>query len=168
MNRVELLAYTDADLALTEALETDPQVMRELGGPIHRSRIPEIHCRRLNDPWWLKITLDRHEPAVGTIGIWEKEMDGTTIHETGGLVLPAFQGRGVATTALRLLIERVRAEPQFDFMHAFPGVSNMPSNALCRRFDFDLLGQRDLEYAGRDLRCNHWRLATPGKDPPIE
>jgi hypothetical protein len=40
---VELAAYTDADLALTEALETDPEVMRELGGPIPRAKLPEIH-----------------------------------------------------------------------------------------------------------------------------
>ncbi len=95
-----MLTYTDADLELTEALETDPLVMSELGGPIERSRLPEIHRRRLDDPWWFKIALALSGPAVGTIGIWEKVLDGTTIHETGWLVLPAFEGRGVATAAL--------------------------------------------------------------------
>jgi hypothetical protein len=32
-----LQGYADADYWLTEALETDPEVMRELGGPIERA-----------------------------------------------------------------------------------------------------------------------------------
>jgi hypothetical protein len=34
---MELIRYEDADLELIDALETDPTVMRELGGPIERS-----------------------------------------------------------------------------------------------------------------------------------
>lgn len=157
---MELLPYEDADFALTEALETDPDVMRELGGPTDRGRLPEVHQRRLGDPWWFRIVPVPSGPAVGTIGIWEKELDGATIHETGWMVLPEFQGRGIATAALGLLIRRVRDEPRFESMHAFPPVTNAPSNALCRKFGFSLLGQRDFVYAGRTLRCNHWMLAT--------
>jgi len=151
----------DADLPLTEALETDPEVMRELGGPIARSKLPDVHRRRLNDPWWFKFAVEPSGPAVGTIGIWEKDFRGATLHETGWMVLPAFQGRGFASAALGLLIQRVRAEPRFERMHAFPPVANAPSNALCRKFDFSLLGDTDFSYAGRTLRCNHWALETP-------
>ena len=108
---VELQAYTDADLALTEALETDPEVMRELGGPIEREKLPEIHRRRLGDPWWFKIVDGPAGTAVGTIGVWETRHGEETLHETGWMVLPAHQGRGIASAALTLLIERVRAEP---------------------------------------------------------
>jgi RimJ/RimL family protein N-acetyltransferase len=158
---LELAAYTDADLPLTEALQTDPEVMRELGGPIARSELPETHRRRVEDPWWFKIVAEPGGPAVGTIGIWEREHGGATIHETGWMVLPAFQGRGIASAALTHLIDRVRAEPRFPAMHAFPPVANAPSNALCRKFDFTLLGQADFVYAGRKLHCNHWVLETP-------
>jgi RimJ/RimL family protein N-acetyltransferase len=158
---VELAAYTDADIELTIALETDPEVMRELGGPISRERIQGIHERRLGDPWWLKIVPEPGEPAAGTIGIWPKELDGDTVHETGWMVLPEYQGRGLASAALARLIELVGAEAQFESMHAFPPVSNAPSNALCRKFDFELIGERDFVYAGRQLRCNHWVRATP-------
>jgi RimJ/RimL family protein N-acetyltransferase len=158
---VQLVPYTDADLPLTVALETDPDVMRELGGPIASSAIPAIHQRRLTDPWWLKIVPEPGGPAVGTIGIWPAEHDGDTIHETGWMVLPEFQGRGIASAALTMLIERVRAEPVFESMHAFPPVTNAPSNALCRKFGFELLGDADFVYAGRTLHCNHWALATP-------
>jgi RimJ/RimL family protein N-acetyltransferase len=132
--------------------------MRELGGPIASSEIPGIHRRRLNDPWWLKIVAEPSGPAVGTIGIWEKHFGEATIHETGWMVLPAFQGRGIASAALELLIERVRAEPRFESMHAFPPVTNAPSNALCRKFGFSLLEEINFSYVGRTLRCNHWAL----------
>jgi RimJ/RimL family protein N-acetyltransferase len=103
---VQLVRYEDDDFELTEALETDPVVMRELGAPIERSRLPAIHPRRLRDPWWFKIVPAPGGPAAGTIGVWESTLDREVIHETGWLVLPAFQGRGLASTALRSLIER--------------------------------------------------------------
>jgi len=40
---VRLLPYTGADLRLTEALETDPGVMHELGGPIPMSAVLDAH-----------------------------------------------------------------------------------------------------------------------------
>ncbi len=44
-------------------------------------------------------------------------------------------------------------------VHAFPGVVNAASNALCRRARF-LLAEEDAEivFSGRPLRCNHWAL----------
>jgi len=157
---VELVTYTDADIALTEAIECDPVAMKELGGPVPRSEIPEVHRRRLaaaDGGWWLKIV---PEPgaAVGTIGIWTSSWEGSPIQEVGWTVLPAFQGRGHATQALRLLLERVRAEPRFTHLHAFPGVTNAPSNALCREFGFSNLGECDVQFRDRTLRCNHWEI----------
>ena len=157
---MELRAYTDDDLWLTEALETDPDVMRELGGPTDRARLPETHRRRLAAPWWFTIVAEPGRPPVGTIGIWETTHDGEEIHETGWMVLPAHQGRGIASAALTLLIERARAEPRFPSIHAFPPVTNAPSNALCRKFGFVLLGQGDFVFHGRTLHCNHWALDT--------
>jgi RimJ/RimL family protein N-acetyltransferase len=157
---MELQAYTDADFWLTEALETDPEVMRELGGPIERDKLPAIHRRRLGDPWWFKIVLEPGGPPVGTIGIWETTHGDVTVHETGWMVLPDHQGRGIASAALTILIERAEAEPAFPSLHAFPPVTNDPSNALCRKFGFTLLGQDDFVYSGRPLHCNHWALDT--------
>jgi RimJ/RimL family protein N-acetyltransferase len=155
---VELLRYDDGDYSLTEALETDPVMMRELGGPTDRERLPEIHRRRIDEPWYFKIVPDPSGLPAGVIGIWDNELDGAAIHETGWMVLPAFQGRGIATSALGMVIERARREPRFESIHAFPAVTNAPSNALCRKYEFELLGARDFVYHGRTLHCNHWRL----------
>ena len=43
-------------------------------------------------------------------------------------------------------------------MHAFPGATNAPSNGICRTLGFSLLGQRDVDFAGRVLHTNHWRI----------
>jgi RimJ/RimL family protein N-acetyltransferase len=159
---VELLTYTDADIGLTEAIETDPEMMAELGGPIDAEQIPAIHRRRLEGiaagDWWLKIVPDPSGPPAGTIGIWPATHDGAQIHEIGWMVLPAFQGRGIASAALEAILSRARSDPGFSSIHAFPGVTNGPSNGLCRKFGFERLEERDGAYAGRALRCNHWKL----------
>jgi RimJ/RimL family protein N-acetyltransferase len=160
---VRLRAYTEADLALTHALEGDPDVMRHLGGPSSPAEIEDAHRRRLADSWWLVIEADG--ATAGTIGIWETEHDGERIHETGWTVLPAHQGRGVATAALALLLERARAEPRFGAIHAFPGVDNDASNALCRRFGFTHAGDARFAFRGHELHCNHWVLRTRASRP---
>jgi RimJ/RimL family protein N-acetyltransferase len=161
---VDLVAYADADIELTEALETDPAVMAELGGPVSATDIPAIHRRRLTTTeaggWWFVIVPEPGGPRVGTIGIWESTTGGERVHEAGWMVLPAFHGRGIASEALGLLIERARAEPEYDSIHAFPGVTNPASNALCRKFGFELLGELNGDYRGREFRVNHWRLDT--------
>jgi RimJ/RimL family protein N-acetyltransferase len=159
---MELVTYTEADIALTEAIETDPAMMAELGGPVPAESIPAVHSRRVggiaNGDWWLKIVPEPGGPAAGTIGIWPREWEGEEIFEAGWMVLPAFQGRGIAGQALALLIERARTEPRFRSLHAFPGVTNQASNALCRRAGFELIAESQGEYAGRPFRVNHWRL----------
>jgi RimJ/RimL family protein N-acetyltransferase len=143
-------------------METDPEVMSELGGPVPREEIPALHRRRLDgvatDPWWFVVVTDDGE-AAGTIGIWETEHDGATVHETGWMLARRFHGRGLASAALALLLERAREEPRFEQLHAWPGVANPASNALCRKFGFDLLGEEDGRYRDATFRVNHWVLA---------
>jgi len=142
-------------------METDPEVMSELGGPVPREEIPALHQRRLDgvaaDPWWFVIVTDDGEPA-GEIGIWETEHDGATVHETGWMLAREFHGRGLASAALAELLDRARGEPRFQQIHAWPGVTNPASNALCRKFGFELLGEEVGGYRGAILRVNHWVL----------
>jgi RimJ/RimL family protein N-acetyltransferase len=74
-------------------------------------------------------------------------------------VLPAFQGRGIAGMATAQAIATARSEHKHRFLHAFPSVDNAPSNAICRKLGFTLLGEYEFEYPkGSFMQCNDWRL----------
>jgi RimJ/RimL family protein N-acetyltransferase len=160
---VQLRPYADDDIWLTKELETDPEVMSELGGPQPPESIPKTHARRLKHvdagDLWLVI---EPEPGVaaGTIGVWPTTQEGIDMFEVGWMVLPRFQRQGVATRALSLLIKRCRAEPRIDAVHAFPGASNIASNALCRRAGFTWIAEMEVLYGERPLRVNHWELGV--------
>lgn len=168
MRAVRLVPYADLpeNLELTRSLESNPAVMRELGGPVAETEIEAIHKRRAASveagDWWLKIVVCDEaglETTLGTIGIWLREWKGSADHEIGWMLLPAFQGRGLASQALGLILEQARASGSFERIHAFPATGNEASNALCRKHGFELRGEHDVEYAGRPLRCNDWYLA---------
>jgi RimJ/RimL family protein N-acetyltransferase len=76
----------------------------------------------------------------------------------GWMILPRFQKRGLATQAAREALARATAEKKFPVVHAFPGTTNAPSNALCSRLGFERVEECDIEYQARPLRCNHWRI----------
>ena len=155
---VGLRPYAKEDLWLTETLEMDPEAMSELGGPRTKEKIAEVHRKRVADPLYFAITVEGEPRGVGEIGIWTSEVEGSPIHETGWMVLPSYQGRGIATAALREVIARAQSEPEIQRVHAFPGVTNKPSNALCRRAGFEHLGELEIPRDDGTLRCSHWAL----------
>jgi RimJ/RimL family protein N-acetyltransferase len=76
----------------------------------------------------------------------------------GWMVLPQFQGKGIGSQAARQILDMARSQKKFQFVHAFPGIANIPSNAICKRAGFSKLEECEVEYAGRTLRCNHWLI----------
>jgi RimJ/RimL family protein N-acetyltransferase len=163
---VELVPYGERDIWLTRALETDERVMGELGGPWPAEAIDGIHRRRMDSiargTWWFTIVPEPGTDPVGMIGIFGSVFGGRAIGEAGWSVLPEHQGHGYASSALRLLLDRARSDGRWGAIHAFPGVANAPSNALCRKFGFELVGDTSVDYGGRSLRCNHWILRESG------
>ncbi len=153
---VRLQPWEPGDRELLRRLVGDPAMMEHLGGPEPDDRIADRHQRYLAlAPTQLKI-LDDGSPA-GWVGYWEREWQGEAIYETGWSVLPAFQGRGLATAAMRQLISLIPADR--GCLGAFPNVENAASNAVCRRLGFTLHGAHEVEYPpGHVLRCNDWRL----------
>jgi RimJ/RimL family protein N-acetyltransferase len=160
---IRLRTYTDDDRWLTEAIETDPVMMADLGGPLPAEEIPRVHQRRLDGiaadrVWYFVVELVPDRRVVGSICLWADAVAGGYRSEAGWAILHEFQGRGLATAALRLLIERAVEDGRWGDIHAFPGVSNGPSNAVCRKGGFVNIGEETVDYAGRSLRCNHWVL----------
>jgi RimJ/RimL family protein N-acetyltransferase len=106
-----------------------------------------------------KIVHEASGEPCGSVGFWAREWQGEQVYEIGWSVLPAFQGRGIATMATSQAIERARAQGTYPFVHAYPSVDNPPSNAICRKLGFSLLGEHDFEYPpGNPMRCNDWRF----------
>jgi RimJ/RimL family protein N-acetyltransferase len=146
------------DHALLAALLGDPAMMEHLGGP----ETPEKIASRQADyerPGSLQFRIVDPETgdAAGWIGAWERDWRGGRVYEVGWSVLLSHQGRGLATAAARELLGRLDGLP---FAHAFPGVDNAASNAICAKAGFELLGACDFEYPpGSTMRCNDWRRA---------
>lgn len=158
----------DVELGDVEAyvrMRCDPVMMAELGGPVPREGIEDKVKRDVESAWaghsWIEMIVPddaRPEVVAGSVVIWSHTDDGETLSEIGWMVLPEFQRRGLAKWAVRTLLERARNERRWGVVHAFPGVTNVPSNALCRSLGFTLVGDREVVFAGRRLQSNHWQI----------
>jgi len=155
-----------SDVAAYVRMRCDPAMMAELGGPVPRAGIEakvETDVRRTRaDEWWVAMIVpDAAAPEVvaGSVALWSHE-DGEDVglSEMGWMVLPEFQGQRYAKRAVRAVLERARDDGRWGVVHAFPGVSNAASNAVCRSVGFTLVGERNVSFAGRELRTNHWRI----------
>ena len=164
MADVQLLPWSEGDLPLLEKLLGDPDMMTHLGGPESPEQIRRRHQRYLrlsesDTDHMFKIVWGVNAEDAGSVGYWRKTWRDQAVYEMGWLVLPAYQGKGIATKAAAAVIEYARQEPRYRFMHAFPSVENAASNAICRKLGFTLLEECQFEYPlGRSMTVNDWRL----------
>ncbi|MGJ0388314.1 GNAT family N-acetyltransferase [Microbacterium sp. CGR1] len=102
---------------------------------------------------------DEHDRPVGSIGFWYADWRGEGALEAGWFVVPEAQGRGIASGALRLLIDDARDHRGVRrFLVAFPSVTNPGSNGVCRRAGFELVGTFTEQFRGAELVMNEWVL----------
>ncbi|MEU5280112.1 GNAT family N-acetyltransferase [Streptomyces asoensis] len=163
VGQVRLVPWAQDDLWLLRR-SNSPEMTGQLGGPESEERLLDRH-RRYVGPFagcMYRVTLADTGESVGSIGYWEREWRGAPVWETGWGILPEFQGRGLAVTAARALVEvvaRVAAGGGHRALHAFPKVGHTASNGVCRKAGFTLLGQVDFEYPkGHPIRSNDWYL----------
>jgi RimJ/RimL family protein N-acetyltransferase len=163
---VTLAAWSNGDLPLLERLMGDPVMTEHLGGPESPEKLRERQGRyeRLEGgDRMFKIVDVASGAGVGSVGFWMKEWREEEVYEVGWMVVPEFQGRGVAVAATAQAIELARGDARHRFMHAFPNVDNAPSNAICRKLGFALLGACEFEFPkGHLMTCNDWRLDLRG------
>jgi RimJ/RimL family protein N-acetyltransferase len=153
-------------------MRCDPVMMAELGGPRPREGIEaKVRCDvedvTSGRAWISMIVPDEADPGTvaGSVVLWSHNEHGEPISEIGWMVLPEFQGHGLGKGAVRALLERARDENGWGIVHAFPGVTNAASNGICRTLSFNLIGERDVDFAGRMFHTNHW-LIDPRADLP--
>jgi len=154
-------------------------MMEFLGGPETEEKVLIRHHRYLDGQRtganrMFRIVLPEAPQGVGVIGYWPITWQDEPVYESGWSVETTYQGRGIATAALRAVLADAAARPHelresqgspdpaagMSFrpaIHAFPKVVNTPSNAICRKAGFELAGECDFEYPpGNPIRCNDW------------
>lgn len=141
--KLEMMAEEDVKLRVRQ--EIDPQMMAELGGPRPREAIERAHAKSLalaaeGRCWPLKIIPDGASSPAGGVDVFESSHDDEAIYEIGWMILPEFQNRGIASQAVREVLEKARMEWKFGQIHAFPAVTNGPSNKICEKNGFTNLG----------------------------
>ncbi len=160
--RVRLRRWTDADLPVLEGANA-PGMTVHLAGPETPTRVRRRHEQYIRgwdttQPRMFTIRATSDDAPVGSIGWWESEWDGHPCLEAGWAVLPAFQGRGAATGALRLLLESAYAEGRRGFLMACPHTDNAASNAVCRKAGLTPRGAFDDDYRGVPMTLNAWTI----------
>lgn len=147
------------DFLLLEKLN-DPSLTRHVGGPESPEKLAERQSKYQEaDSRQYRIVDEASGERVGWVGYWEMTWQDRPVWETGWAVLQSFQGRGIASSATSQLLDVARSERGHRYVHAFPMVENAPSNAICRKLGFELLGEIDFPARrGGIVRCNDWRF----------
>jgi RimJ/RimL family protein N-acetyltransferase len=164
MTDILLRPWSEDDLPLLMNLMSDPNVMGHLGGPetpeqIERRNKRYAHIDEDGIDHMFKVVLAATGEGVGEIGYWKKNWQDQLVYEMGWMVLPGFQGHGIATKAGEAVIKLIQRERRFPFVHAFPSVSNPASNAICRKLGFSLIEECQFEYPpGHSMTVNDWQL----------
>lgn len=144
-------------------MRCDPAMMTHLGGPRPveemAGKLARDVARAAADTEWILMicpNADDSSIVAGTIGLFRHEVNGIQLAEIGWMVLPEYQGKGLAKRAVGEVLRRAWADGRWGSIHAFPDVDNAPSNAICRSLGFTLERQQDFAFAGKTLRVNHW------------
>ena len=150
------------DEALWVRLRCDPAMWTELGGPQTLESIPDkiktdVASVEADESWISVVESDDGEP-MGSVCIWTQEHGNDAVSEIGWMVLREFQGRGIGKAAVRAILDRARDDGRWGVIHAYPGVTNDPSNGICRSLGFTLVETTDFDYDGETMRCNHWKI----------
>jgi RimJ/RimL family protein N-acetyltransferase len=160
-----------SDVDAYVAMRCDPVMTAELGGPRPRDGIEAKVARDVEeaaaDISWIKMIVPAEaapEVVAGSVVLWSHNQDSEPISEIGWMVLPEFQGRGIGKLAVRTLLELARDDGRWGLIHAFPTVTNAPSNRICRALGFRLLEERQMTYADQLMLINHWVIDSAAPD----
>jgi RimJ/RimL family protein N-acetyltransferase len=158
------------DVSAYVRMRCDPVMMAELGGPLPRKGIEAKVARDVQqaaaDAAWIKMIIpDGSEPEVvaGSVALWSHDDSGVPMSEIGWMVHPEFQGRGIAKAAVHMLLALARDQDRWGLVHAFPAVTNVPSNGVCRSVGFRFVEETETTFADRLFRTNHW-VINPATD----
>lgn len=162
---VAIRPYAKGDLTVLERTLGDPSQMIYLNGPESQGKLKERDAKYValsetpERGCMYTIVVGENKTAAGNVGFWDTEWKGDIEWETGWFVIPGYQKKGIATAAMKILMEKV-SKLDKRFMFAFPSIENYPSNAISRKLGFSLIDQVEIEYPPKSnlkLVSNVWR-----------
>jgi len=132
-----------------------------IGGPETHYAVETRHARYLRmwqtgEAHMFAIVDAATGEGLGGCGWWHTSWDGDDVCEAGWSVIPAAQGRGVATAAVKLLVAEARIHGDRHRLIAFPSVSNDASNGVCAAAGFSRRGVETFPFRGTTLTVNAW------------
>jgi RimJ/RimL family protein N-acetyltransferase len=132
---VTLEPWGGGDSPLLERLMGDPSMSEHLGAESpDKLRERQGRYERLEGgDRMFKIVDVASGAGVGSVGFWTKEWRDEQVYEVGWMVVPAFQGRGIAVAATAQAIGLAERDDKHRVMHAFPNVDNASSASSCSR-----------------------------------
>lgn len=139
------------DQALLEALFTDPETMRYLGGTWEANDIRET-CLEwhqewgLNNLWYGTILEKAAGTAVGICGFSENTVEGESGLELSWFILPAYQGRGFAVEITAALLKFAFVQVGTERVLAETHPENAPANHILKKCGFQNMGERQHQY----------------------
>jgi RimJ/RimL family protein N-acetyltransferase len=156
--------HDDVDAYLR--MRADPVMMAELGGPRPRAEVLEkvqrdVLTAESGQAWILMVVPEGTEDVAGSVVVWTNRDHDKPFSEIGWMILPEYQGQGLAKASVRVVLDRARREDRWGVIHAYPSVTNGPSNGVCRALGFVLVGEEPIEFVGQHFVSNHWRV-DPG------
>jgi RimJ/RimL family protein N-acetyltransferase len=156
MARMRLRGVTRADVDAYTAMRCDPAMMAELGGPQSPDRMPglverDVAAMAAGERWIYMILADDDQVA-GTVALYRHN----GVSEIGWMVLPPFQGRGLAKSAAREVLIRAAATDQWGEVHAWTSAANAASNAVCRSLGLRHVGEEKITFGGKCFLTKHW------------
>ena len=161
---IRLRRWSDADWPILVRLNA-PEMTEHLGGPepdeaLRRRQDRYLAAASSSGVFCYAVVSEDDGACIGNVSVWERDWNGQPVYEMGWAMVPELQGRGLATAAVKLAIQATPAGGERCAVHAFPSVENGPSNAVCRKAGFELIGNVQLEYPkGHPMDCNDWRLS---------
>ncbi|MEU1971902.1 GNAT family N-acetyltransferase [Microbacterium sp. NPDC019599] len=152
-----LVPWTDADIAVLERANS-PAMTRFLGGVESADDLAERHRQYLGfaetgGGAMFRVEVDGE--TAGYAGWWSEVHEGEPVFEIGCAVQPEWQGRGVATEALRRVVALAReTEPRP--VVGYGAVGNAASRALCLRVGFEHRGTGIFPGDDGDVEVDIW------------
>ena len=102
---IDLVPWAYGDLWVAERILSDPEMMEHLGGAQSREQVLDAHARYLDTARsdtgaMFTVVVRPDSEVVGNIGYWDKPWRDELVYETGWMIFPEYQGKGLASEAL--------------------------------------------------------------------